>query len=315
VVGHENAGIIAEAGHESGFSAGERVVADPVLGCEPRGIDPPCPECARGDHALCRNFTRGTVSAGIGIGNCRDVGGSWGEYFVAHRSQVVRIPDNVSFESALLAEPLAVALHAVGEPAEASGQTALIIGAGTVGLCLVTALKAAGAGRVLISARHPYQARMAAALGADEVLRDNPAEVLKAVSAVTGGEFVRPVLEQALLRGGVKLVYDCVGSSDSLNLALDAVCGGGQLVLAGLAGRLAAVDWTTLWLDEVRLRGTFWSGLGDTARALGLMAAGLDLAPLLTHVYPLDAYRRAFGDLRQRARLGMIKAAFSLYPV
>ncbi len=78
-LGHENVGVIAEVGQEvEGFSPGDRVVADPLLPCATRGIEPPCEFCQRGEFSLCQNFAEGDLSPGFGIGTCRDTGGSSG---------------------------------------------------------------------------------------------------------------------------------------------------------------------------------------------------------------------------------------------
>ena len=70
-----------------------RVVVQPALGCRARGVEPPCPECAEGLPALCRNTMKGDVSAGLQIGYCRETSGGWGEVLVAHRSQLHPVPD------------------------------------------------------------------------------------------------------------------------------------------------------------------------------------------------------------------------------
>src|ERR671913_31504 len=111
VMGHEVVGEVVE--DNSGFRAGERVVLEPALGCAVRGIDPPCPYCASGRHALCLNVARGDISPGIQTGFCRDTGGGWSRgTLVAHPSQLHRVPDAVPDEAAVAVEPLACAVHA-----------------------------------------------------------------------------------------------------------------------------------------------------------------------------------------------------------
>jgi threonine dehydrogenase-like Zn-dependent dehydrogenase len=111
VMGHEVLGEIAEA--NSGFHAGERVVVEPALGCKVRGMNPPCPYCASGRHALCLNVAKGDISPGIQTGFCHDTGGGWSSgTLVAHPSQLYRVPDAVPDEAAVAIEPLACADHA-----------------------------------------------------------------------------------------------------------------------------------------------------------------------------------------------------------
>src|SRR5918999_4146213 len=108
VIGHENVGEIIEVGRAvRGASLGDRVVANPLLCCEPRGLEPACDACAAGHHSRCARFTDGPLAPGILIGTTRGLGGSWGEMFVAHETQLVRMPDGVTDEEAVLVEPLA----------------------------------------------------------------------------------------------------------------------------------------------------------------------------------------------------------------
>src|SRR5215212_3142208 len=149
VMGHEILGEIVEG--NSDFSTGERVVVEPALGCVVRGIDPPCPYCASGRYALCVNVAKGDIAPGIQTGFCRDTGGGWSEgTLVAHPSQLHRVPDDVSNEAAAAIEPLACAVHAALENEPGPDETALVVGAGPVGLFVVAALKKlTRAGRII----------------------------------------------------------------------------------------------------------------------------------------------------------------------
>src|SRR5918998_5886614 len=140
VLGHELVGVVAEDNGD--LRAGERVVLEPALGCAARGIDPPCPYCASGRHNLCLNVAKGTLAPGIQTGFCRDTGGGWSEgTLVAHPSQLHRVPENVSDEAAVAIEPLACAVHAALKADPKEDETALVIGAGSVGLFVVAALR------------------------------------------------------------------------------------------------------------------------------------------------------------------------------
>lgn len=144
-IGHEQVGVIAEAGQGvSDFAVGQRVVVDPVLPCPVRGIDPPCPACQAGEWSRCRNFAEGTISPGILLGSCADTGGSWSPRFLAHRFQLFALPDNVSDENALLIEPFTTALHAVIRCLPLDSDTVLVAGAGVLGIRAVSALRCLG---------------------------------------------------------------------------------------------------------------------------------------------------------------------------
>jgi threonine dehydrogenase-like Zn-dependent dehydrogenase len=140
VMGHEILGEVVE--DNSGLSSGERVVVEPALGCVVRGIEPPCAYCAFGRYALCVNVAKGDISPGIQTGFCGDTGGGWSEgTLVAHPSQLYRVPEEVSDEAAVAIEPLACAVHAALKVNPGPEETVLVIGAGSVGLFVVAALK------------------------------------------------------------------------------------------------------------------------------------------------------------------------------
>ena len=323
VLGHENVGVIERLGPSvEGFSVGQRVVVDPVLGCEARGIDPPCPACQRGDYQLCHRFTEGRLAPGTLIGTCRDTGGSWGEYFVAHRSQLLAVPETLSDEAALMAEPFAVALHPVLRWPPTQGQTALVIGAGTVGLGVVAALRALVPGiRVVAVARHRHQADMAARLGADQVVTERGAALDARLASLLDARLLRPILGRPVPVGGADVTYECVGSAASIGDALRFTRAGGRVVLAGLAAMPRGVDWTPIWLKELELRGTYCYGyerlpdgrrIRTMAYALELMAEGrVDLAPMVTHTFPLERWRDAVRTASRKGGSGAIRVALA----
>ncbi|MCE5259627.1 MAG: zinc-binding dehydrogenase, partial [Chloroflexi bacterium] len=262
VLGHENVGTIDEVGAAiSDLTFGERVVAEPLLGCTARGFSEPCEYCARGEIALCRSFSEGKLKPGFGIGNCADTGGSWGEYFVAHRSQVFRVPANVSDEAAILTEPLSVAIHAVQRGLPSDSQTVVVVGAGVIGQCIIAALRAAGChARIIVLAKYAFQAEMARRMGASEVLTARGEGVIPEIARLTAGKLYRPIIGPRVLVGGADVTYECVGSAASIDQSLRITRGGGRVVLAGLAHKAESVDWTPIWLKELNLQGTFWSG-------------------------------------------------------
>ena len=322
-LGHENVGTIEEIGSAvEGFAVGQRVVVDPILGCEVRGFRDLCPACARGDRNLCLRFREGTIAPGMLTGFCRDTGGSWSPNFVAHRSQLVPVPDSVSDENALMAEPFAGALHAVLRNRPEDDQTVLILGAGVLGLCTIAAIRAIGSrARIIVAARHPLQREMAARYGADVILRETRGvDLYRAVARETGGDVHKPVIGKHVVRGGADLVFDCVGSDETLDDGLRLTGPGGRLVLVGLAAVPSGVDWSTIWMKEITVRGTYCYAIEEIngeristmALTVRLMAEGkLDLAPLVTHRFRLEDYREALDTVTRKGRSGVIKAVFA----
>src|ERR687894_3305999 len=170
VLGHEVVGVVTE--DNGNFAVGERVVLEPALGCAVRGIEPPCRMCAAGRYALCVNVAKGDIAPGLQTGFCRDTGGGWSEgALVAHPSQLHRVPEDVSDEAAAAIEPLACAVHAALAANPREDETALVIGAGSVGLFVVAAVRQlTRAGRLICVAKHERQSKEALRLGADEVV-------------------------------------------------------------------------------------------------------------------------------------------------
>jgi len=323
VVGHENLGTIVDVGSEvEGWPVGERVIADLMLPCATRGFADPCPACQRGDYNLCVNFAEGALSPGTILGSCADTGGSWGPYYVAHQSQLVRVPDKVSNENAILLDALCSSLHPVLGHFPEDHTTVLVQGAGTIGLCAVASLRALGSqARILVLAKYPFQGDLARQAGADEVLYlDKDHKHYEELARLTGGKVYQPILGKPVLVGGADLVFECVGSDASIDDALHLAVAGGKVVLIGAAAVPKGVDWTPIWFHELTVAGSFcvateeFEGRKLRTYELGLelMARGrLDLSPLLTHEYRLDEYRQAFGTLANRSAHQALKAVFT----
>jgi L-iditol 2-dehydrogenase len=337
-LGHENVGTIAEVGDQvAGFAPGDRVVADPLLPCATRGIAEPCEFCQQGEFSLCQNFAAGDLSPGLSIGHCPETGGSWSPCFVAHQSQLFPVPESVSDENAALVEPFAGALHWVMRNFPDDGDTVLILGSGVVGLCTVAALRALGSGaRVIVVAKYPFQGEMARRFGADEVIYLREGDYFRAVAEATGGKLYKPALGKRVLVGGADMVYECVGNEGSIDDALRFTRSGGTMVLVGLAAIPKRVDWTPIWLNELTVKGSVWGGTetfqGRRVRtfqlALDWMAEGrpfdlaqggpfdlaqgrLDLAPMVTHRFRLDDYRRALAVTADKGRHRVVKSVFA----
>lgn len=323
ILGHENLGTIVEMGDQvSGWSIGQRVIADIMLPCEPRGFAEPCPSCLRGDYNLCQRFAEGAIAPGTILGTCADTGGSWGPLFVAHRSQLVAVPDNVSDENAILLDALCSALHPVLRDFPENGQTALVLGAGTIGLCTIASLRALGSqAQIVALAKYPFQVELGQQYGADEVLllgRDQ--DHYRALAELTGAKLYQPPLGKPAMVGGADIAYECVGNGNSVDDGLKLVAPGGKFVLIGLAGKPKNVDLTPIWFHELTVKGAYTIATetfqGRRMRTyevgLELMAKDkLDLSPLLTHRFRLSEYRRAFQFLSAKGQNRVLKAVFT----
>lgn len=322
-LGHENAGYIGEVGAEAGdFSAGERVVVNPLLSCASRGFEEPCSMCARGEVNLCQRFDKGDIAPGLMTGFCRHTGGSWSPEFVAHRSQVLRVPPELTDEEAVLTEPFAISLHAVLRNFPDDCDTVWVVGGGIIGLCTVAAIRALGSkARIIATVRHQFQADMARKLGADVVLGRTRGRALENRLVETfGAESLKPVLGKDVILGGPQYIFDCVGSPSTVNDSLRFAGSGGTVVIVGLAGSTDAVDWTPVWLNELTVRGDFAYAMEEhrgeristMELALRLMAEKtVDLRPLVTHYFDLDDFVGALETVTGKGRSQAIKAVFA----
>jgi L-iditol 2-dehydrogenase len=317
VVGHENVGTVIDAGPDTGVAPGTRVVVEPVLPCVTRGFTDACPACARGDYNLCGRFAEGTLAAGLGHGSCRDVGGSWGEVLVAHRSRLVPVPDGVSDDQAVMVEPLAVAVHSILRHVPHGPTTVLVAGAGAIGLALVAALRALRPqARIIALARHAHQADLARRLGATSVVSPARGEHYREIAKLTGARMLTPLLGPPVLTGGVDVTMECVGTAGSIDDTLRVTRAGGTVVLVGLAAAPRGIDWTPIWLREVAVKGSYIYAQetvdGRPVRtidlAMDLLASGrVDLRPLITHRFALTDWRNAVAVALDKRRHRAVK--------
>lgn len=320
VIGHENVGTVVDAGVAvTHVARGDRVVVNPLLACRVRGIEPRCRHCEDGHPSRCEHFTDGAIAPGMLLGTTRGLGGSWGEAFVAHESQVFRVPDHVSDRAAVLTEPLACVVSPVLEQGAALGERALVIGAGSMGLLAVAALKALARAEVTVLAKHAFQAEHAERLRADRVVMMRDGDYFAALSRATGGRLLKPILGPRIHVGGFDATFVCVGTEGAVSDALRFTRAGGTIVLLGNVARLSRVDWTPLWAKELRVFGSLCynaplrAGVRQDAFAFALAQVsgplGSSLEPLVTHVVPMDDFSQALAVAQGRAGRGAIKVA------
>jgi len=320
VLGHENVGEVIEVGRAvRSVRPGQRVVANPLLCCEPREMQPVCAACAAGDHSRCTHFTDGALSPGMLIGTTRDTGGSWGEVFVAHESRLVPVPDSMRDEEAVLIEPFACSVHAVRSNLPASGARVLVIGAGSIGLLTTAALSALAPERsVTVLARHKFQATHATRLGAAQAVRARR-DYFEELAEIGHARLLKPIIGRPIGTGsGFDMTFVCVGGTSAMDDALRLTRPGGTIVLIGNVSSLNGLDWTPLWLKELTVRGSVCYGAhahgGATQDAFtesaALIASGLaPVGPLVTQTFPLADYRAAIAAAMNRGK-GNVKVAF-----
>ena len=313
VPGHEIVGVLAD-----GPETGARVVVEPVLSCVVRGIEPLCPSCAAGRTGACERIAFGAIRPGLQTGYCADTGGGWSDELVAHKTQLHLVPDTMSDEAAVMVEPTACAIHAALAGQVVPGERVVVLGAGTLGLCTIAALRCHTLPATLLAvAKYKVQRHFAAEFGADDVV--GPSELGRAVRRMTGTlALARTGAAIDRLAGGADTVFDCVGSSRSIAEALEVVRPGGRIVLVGMPG-VVRVDLAPLWQREVALCGAYAYGtesLPDGPRRTFALAFELvgtaHLEQLVSAHYPLDRYEEAVRHAANAGRRGSVKVVFDL---
>jgi threonine dehydrogenase-like Zn-dependent dehydrogenase len=311
--GHEVVGELLD-----GPDAGRRVVIEPVLGCAARAITPACPACSSGHKDRCENLNVGHIRPGLQTGFCADTGGGWSEELVAHESQLHLLPEELSDDAAVMIEPSACAIHAALSARITPTDHVAVLGSGTLGLLVVAALREHVQLASLTSvARHPVQRDLARALGADRVIAES--ELPRALRRLSGGVAVgRKEGRPERLGGGADVLFDCVGSAESITRALSVVRPGGRIVLVGMPATVR-VDLTPLWQRQISLVGSYAYGTEEVAGASAttfslatslVQRAGLER--LVSARYPLERYDEAIRHAASAGRRGAVKVAFDL---
>lgn len=304
VLGHEVVGTTDD---------GTRITLDAVLGHAARGEEPPTPDAAPGDGDDHGHLVTGPLEPGLQIGSCESTGGGWSTSMVAHRSQIHEVPAELSDAAAVMVEPAASGVHAALRSRVEPGDTVVVLGAGTIGLCTIAALRAhTEAGRIIATAKYPQQRSLAKDLGADSVV--DPSEIRREVRRVTGSRMIGRVLS-----GGANVVVDAVGSEASVDDALAITRPRGRIVLCGMPGQIK-VDLAPLWHRETELCGCYTYGTeeladGTRAHTFGLamdLVSATDLGRLVTATYPLAKYKDAIRHAAEAGKRGAIKIAFDL---
>jgi L-iditol 2-dehydrogenase len=323
IFGHEIVGEVVErAPSVRNVNEGDRVVIEPSLSCVARGIKNKCANCKRGQTHLCLNLTNGHLSPATSIGFSNETGGGWGEYFIAHRTQLYRIPERFSMEEAVLVEPFSVALHAVLRRYPPNGAKVLVMGAGTIGLLTIAALKMLPIRcKIYATARYDFQKELAYEMGAHVVINPKKEDLYEKIAEESNGELFSPDIGKRVLEGGVQRVYDSIASPDTIDDALRLTQAGGSVVLVGSADRAKGVDLTPVWFREVDLLGSYIYSMEnfrgrkiktfDYAIELMKRNRKIPLSKLVTHQFPLDKWREAIRVAQSRVENKAVKVAFT----
>lgn len=229
VLGHEFSGEVVEVGEEvTKFKAGDRVIVEPIVACGK------CAACREGKYNLCSS---------LGFHGLCGSGGGLAEYTVFPEEFVHKIPDAMTYEQAALVEPMAVALHSVRIANFTTGDTALVLGSGPIGLATIECLKAAGAKLVIVLQRKSIRQEYAKRAGADVVLDPNEVNIPEEVKKLTGGL-------------GVDAAFETTGAKIGFDTGLDSLKFEGTMVITSIWENEVSFNPNVLVFSEKKIIGT-----------------------------------------------------------
>lgn len=271
VMGHEFSGVIDALGPGvGGLEVGARVIVEPGLVCGE------CEQCRSGRYNICESLR---------VIGCQSTG-AFAEYITVPASNVIPLPTAMSFEQGAMAEPLAVAVHALRRADLSKAKRVLVIGAGPIGLLTAWTAVAWGIPEVTVSDVVDYRLNVARELGAGHTInvKDIP----------PGAIFV----ELYGKSNPMDLVLECVGSQAALTQAIDSVKKGGQIVIVGVPSVDPQIRLSWVQDRELEIIGTLMYLRGDFEEAIRLISgAQVRAERLISRRFPLEQMALAMDTL------------------
>jgi (R,R)-butanediol dehydrogenase/meso-butanediol dehydrogenase/diacetyl reductase/L-iditol 2-dehydrogenase len=283
VMGHEASGEVVAVGKAVGaFAVGDRVTFDSTVYCGE------CWYCRTGDVNLCDNRR----VLGVSCAEYRR-DGAFAEYVVVPDYIVYKLPAGLSFEEAAMAEPAAVAAHALRITPVTLNETIAVVGTGLIGLLLIQVLKASVCGRIIALDTDPSRRQAALGFGADVALDPTDPTLLAQVQALTGGR-------------GADRVFEAVGATAPIKTALSIVRKGGSVTLIGNVSPTIELPLQSVVTRQIALYGSC-AMAGEYPLVLDLMARGrIDVKSLISAVAPMSEGPSWFDRLYARES-GLLK--------
>lgn len=271
IMGHEFSGQVVAVGKDvTNVKPGDRVVVEPMDVCGE------CPACRSGKYNLCSS---------LGFHGLAGGGGGFSEFTTFPAKFVHKIPDALSYDKAALVEPMSVALHSLRVGGFQVGQSAVVAGAGPIGLATIECLKAAGARQVIVIQRKSIRQEYATRSGADVVLDPGTDDVVGRIRELTGGT-------------GADIAFETTGSEQCYRLALDAIVFAGTLVITSIWEGDISYNPNTLVMGEKKIVGSICY-CNDFPSTIAMMADGRIPAEgyITKRVYLDDIVKEGFETL------------------
>jgi L-iditol 2-dehydrogenase len=275
IPGHEWSGTVAEVGaNVHDLTPGERVVCEGIIPCNR------CRRCRAGETNLCESYDQ--------LGFTR--GGGYGEFVLAPRHVVHRLPEGVSLDAAVLIEPASCVLRGLERGRLGPGESVGVIGVGTLGSIGVLLARLFAARPVVAYGIRAEELAFAERLGADHVVDVENVDAEEETLRLSGG--------------GLDVVVETAGAVPAVEVAMRIVRPGGRVILLGIAGEGKELQLPADWivLRDIELIGSVSYTSAVWGRMMRLVeGASLDLEPLVTHRFPAGEFEAAFElmDLRE----------------
>src|SRR5688572_15070618 len=279
VMGHEAAGVIERAGSRvEGFAAGDRVTFDSMVSCGA------CDFCRRGQINLCDN----RMVLGVSCAEYRRHG-AFAEYVAVPARILYKLPADLPFERAALTEAVSIALHAVNRHLPAADETAVVVGAGMIGLLTIQVLKVKGVRTIVAVDVESRKLELALRMGAAQALNATAVDVPAAIAGLTGGH-------------GADVAFEVAGLGDTVATAIRSVRKGGTVVLIGNLSPAVELPLQSVVTREIAVLGSCGSN-GEIPECIDLLARGdIDVDPIISLTAPLDAGPELFARLHSGDR-------------
>lgn len=316
-LGHELCGEITEVGSSAGeLKPGHLVTIAPHLSCAIRGIEPVCRSCRTGRPANCESFAEGSISPGMFAGLCRDIGGGFAPYLVAHKDQVFELPQGMSPQEGAMIEPTAVALQTVLDNLPEANDEVLVVGGGVIGNLIVQAIRALDLGcSVTVAEPSLFHAELTSKVGADHLITDGG--ILNHTGRITDAKVYKPTIGKEILMGGFSKIFDTVADSETLGTSMRVLRTGGTLSVVGISKDMK-VDPTPLWMKLQTIKGVYCYGYaqvqGERKHVFDLAIdlvnqKKIEVESMVTHMFSIEEFRTMIETNLEKRKHKAVKTA------
>lgn len=247
IMGHELSGEVVEIGEGvTKFKVGDRVVTEATVCCLE------CPACVSGHHNLCEK---------LGIHGVCGSGGGFAEYTVFHEKFTHKIPEGLDYERAALVEPIAVGFHSLIVGKFKPGMTAVVMGAGPIGLGVIESLKASGAKTIIAVVRKSIRQEYALRSGADYLIDPTEVDVAAEIKKINGGQ-------------GADIAFETYGVQLGIELGLASIRFNGMLVVLSLWEGSPSLNMMDIVLTEKQIVGSIIYNGNDFETVVKMLSDG-----------------------------------------